>query len=71
MRDPLTEQLEHMLNAALPFIRKMEQRRERERRARQRESARRLRNRDAVPEPRAAKPLPGQRTLFDARGAEG
>ena len=64
-RDKLTRELEQMLNTAIPFLQQIEQKRERAKQKAKAEVNRRLRNRDAIPEQRPAKPLPGQLSLFD------
>lgn len=64
-RDRVTRELERMMNtAAAPFLQELEQKRERAKAKARAEVNRRLRNRDAIPEQKTAKPLPGQLSLF-------
>jgi len=64
-RDKMARELEQMMNkSAAPFLQQMEQQRERAKQKAKAEVNRRLRNRDAIPEQRPAKPLPGQLSLF-------
>ena len=65
--DKVTRQVNRMLstNTVLAaHFEKQEQKRERARRKARAEVNRRLRNRDAIPEQRPLKPLPGQMSLF-------
>ena len=65
-RDKFTRELEQMLNAAaMPLLQQIAEKQERAKRKARAEVNRRLRNRDAIPEQRPAKPLPGQLSLFD------
>lgn len=65
-RDKFTRELEQMLNAAaMPLLQQIAEKQERAKRKAKAEVNRRLRNRDAIPEQRPAKPLPGQLSLFD------
>lgn len=65
-RDKVTREVNRMLNTALaPFLKEIEQKRERAKQKAKAEVNKRLRNRDAIPEQRALKPLPGQLSLFD------
>jgi hypothetical protein len=64
-RDKVTRELEQMMNTAVaPFLQEIEQKRERAKQKAKAEVNRRLRNRDAIPEQRPAKPLAGQLSLF-------
>ena len=64
-RDKFTRELEQMLNAAaMPLLQQIAEKQERAKRKARAEVNRRLRNRDAIPEQRPAKPLPGQLSLF-------
>lgn len=63
-RDNVTRELNRMLNRAVPFLQEIEQKRQRAQAKAKVEVNRRLRNRDAIPEQRPAKPLPGQLSLF-------
>ncbi len=64
-RDKMARELEQMMNkSAAPFLQQMEQQRERAKQKAKAEVNRRLRNRDAIPEQRPVKPLPGQMSLF-------
>ena len=68
-QDKVTREVNRMLNTALaPFLQEMEQKRQRAQSKARAEVNRRLRNRDAIPEQKPAKPLPGQLSLFDERG---
>lgn len=70
-RDKVTRELNRMLNqntALASFQQELEQKRERAKAKTRAEVNRRLRNRDAIPEQKPAKPLPGQLSLFDERG---
>ena len=64
-QDKVTREVNRMLNTALaPFLQEMEQKRQRAQAKAKAEVNRRLRNRDAIPEQRPLKPLPGQLSLF-------
>ena len=64
-RDESTREIERILNTTVgPYLRELEQKRERAQRKARAEVNKRLRNRDAIPEPRPSKPLPGQMSLF-------
>ena len=63
-QDKVTREVNRMLNTAIPFLQQIEQKRERAKQKTKAEVNRRLRNRDAIPEQRPAKPLPGQLSLF-------
>jgi hypothetical protein len=68
-KDKVTREVNRMLNTALaPFLKEIEQKRERAKQKAKAEVNRRLRNRDAIPEQRPAKPSPGQLSLFDDIG---
>ena len=68
-QDKVTREVNRMLNTALaPFLQEMEQKRQRAQSKARAEVNRRLRNRDAIPEQKPAKPLPGQLSLFDEGG---
>ncbi len=63
--DEFTRDLERKLNAAArPILDEIDRKRERAERKARAEVARRLRNRDAIPEQRTVKPLAGQMSLF-------
>lgn len=64
-RDRFTRNLERMINtSAGSFLDEIERKREQAAKKARAEVARRLRNRDAIPEQRTVKPLPGQLDLF-------
>ena len=66
--DKVKREVNRMLNqntALASFQQELEQKRERAKQKAKAEVNRRLRNRDAIPEQRPAKPLPGQLSLFD------
>ncbi len=64
-RDKMARELEQMMNTAVaPFLQEIEQKRERAKQKAKAEVNRRLRNRDAIPEQKPAKPLAGQLSLF-------
>ena len=68
-QDKVTRELERMLNTAvMPILQEIEQKRQRAQAKARAEVNRRLRNRDAIPEQKPAKPLVGQLSLFDERG---
>ena len=68
-QDKVTRDINRILSTAvMPFLQQIEQKRERAKQKAKAEVNRRLRNRDAIPEQRPAKPLPGQLSLFDERG---
>jgi hypothetical protein len=64
-RDKFTRELEQMMNTAfMPALQEIEQKRQKAQAKARAEVNRRLRNRDAIPEQRPAKPLEGQLSLF-------
>ena len=68
-RDKVTRELERAMNTAVaPFLQEIEQKRQRAQAKARAEVNKRLRNRDAIPEQKPAKPLPGQLSLFDEGG---
>lgn len=68
-QDKVTREVNRILNAAtMPFVQELEKKRERAKAKARAEVNRRLRNRDAIPEQKPVKPLPGQLSLFDDRG---
>ena len=68
-RDKVTREVNRILNrAVVPLLQEIAEKRERAQRKARAEVNRRLRNRDAIPEQKPAKPLPGQLSLFDERG---
>jgi hypothetical protein len=66
--DKVKREVNRMLNqntALASFQQELEQKRERAKQKARAEVNRRLRNRDAIPDQKPAKPLPGQLSLFD------
>lgn len=65
-RDKVTREVNRILNAHVaPILQEIANKRERAKQKAKAEVNRRLRNRDAIPEQRPLKPLPGQLSLFD------
>jgi len=65
-QDKVTREVNRILNTAvMPLLQQIAEKQERAKQKAKAEVSKRLRNRDAIPDQRPAKPLPGQLDLFD------